>query len=228
MPYVRRKFNRFKRNARPTYGRRPTRSRFPRRKNRWNQNLSTTSMWFKKAGDITAASPAGTFFLRITPNDTYPIPSFVNVCRNWEQYKVLKVIAKFYPAFVGSESSTVAVTGYRRGNVCTWIDQPPLGQQPGAGDITTLMGFPSCKLHQSRATIKRWMNRPPGGRTMDWNYITHPTALGVPSVTPDVWNSEIRIFGDNFSTSVTSQKPYFFIEYLFKVVFRSRYRAGPP
>ena len=236
MPYTRRRFNRFKRTAgRPTYRRpmynrynRYNRNRWPLRRNRWNQNLGTSAMWFKKSGDITAASPQGVLFDLFSPNDVFPIPSFVNVCRNWEQYKVVRVIVKFYPAFVGSETSTIAAAGFRRGNVITWIDQPPLGQQPASGDITILMGFPSAKLHQSRATIKRWMNRPSGGRYANWAFITHPTALGVPTIVPDDWDSQIRMFGDNFSTNATTNKPYYFYEALFKVVFRSRYRGGPP
>lgn len=195
---------------------------------RIGQNLGKDIFWYKKASDLQAASPSGTMFLVITPGDVYPIPAFVNTCRAYEQYKVLKVIAKFYPAFVGSETSTSAVAGYRRGNVITWVDQPPLGLQPQSGEISKLMGFPSSRLHQSRATIKRWMTRPSGGRFADWAYIRHPTALGVPDVAPDDWNSQIRIFGDNFSVNPTTQKPYFFVEYMFQVVFRSKYRGGTP
>ena len=209
-------------------------NRYKRRKannkvKRIGQNLGKNVFWFKKCGDIKA-SGSDEIFMRITPNDTFPIPKFINTCRSFEQYKVLKVIVKFYPAYVGSESTTQTPTnnGFRRGNVITWIDQPPLGLQPMSGQIANLMGFPSSRLHQTRATIKRWMNRPSGGRTADWAYITHPTALGVPTVQPDPWNSEIRIFGDNFSTTPQNNKAYFFVEYLFKVVFRSEWRGGPP
>lgn len=193
----------------------------------FNQNLSSMSMWFKTAGDITANPSNNTIYSNTNANNVFPVPSFVNVCRNWEQYKVVKVIVKYYPAYVGSETSTAVDNGYRRGNVITFIDQPPLAQQPQAGSIANLMGFPSAKLHQTRSTIKRWMNRPSGGRTADWSYISHPTALGVPNVQPDFWESEIICFGDNFSTSATSNKAYFFVERLFKVVFRSRWRGGP-
>lgn len=205
------------------------RKKLNNRGKRIGQNLGKNVFWFKKCSDIPADG-SGNLFLRINANDTFPIPNFVNMCRSFEQYKVLKVIAKFYPAFVGSETTTQTATnnGFRRGNVITWIDQPPLGLQPTGGQISTLMGFPSARLHQTRATIKRWMNRPSGGRFMDWAYITHPTALGVPQIAPDAWNSEIRIFGDNFSTTPQNNKPYFFVEYLFQVVFRSVYRGGPP
>lgn len=212
-----------------------------RRYNRWkrkqkkgnfNQNLSKDVFWFKKCGDIPA-NASGELYLRITPNDIFPIPSFVNMCRNYEQYKVLKVITKFYPAYIGSETSTQspANNGFRRGNVVTYIEQPPFDPQPTAGQISLVMGFPSAKLHQTRSTIKRWMSRPSGGRYLDWSRIQHfppnqQNLVPYPNPAPDPWDSEIRIFGDNFSTTPANNKPYFFVEYLFQVIFRSKYR-GP-
>jgi len=204
------------------------RARNPRARNgNFNQNLGTDVLWFKTVGDITGTG-SGTLYLPSQPNDVFPIPSFVNMCRSWEQYKVLKVIVKFYPAYIGSETSTAAPAGFRRGNTVTWVDQPPLQAQPVAGQIATVMGFPSAKLHNSRATIKRWINRPSGGRFLDWAYVTHPTATGLPVVAPDAWGTRINLFGDDFSASGQSSKPYYFYEQLFKVVFRSRYRGGPP
>lgn len=227
MPYKKKTFTR-RAYRRPNVGRRPTYGRRPMNRFRRNQNLSRNTMWFKKVGDLTAASPAGVINGRYTTNDSFPIPTFVNVCRNWEQYKVLKVITKFYPAYIGSESVTSAAAGYRRGNVVTWIDQPPLdSQNPATGQITILMGFPSCKLHQPSRVFKRWMNRPRGAVTNEWSQIHHPTALGVPTIDPDNWKSEIRLFGDGFSVNPTTQKPYFFVEMWFKVTFRSKYRGGP-
>lgn len=193
-----------------------------------SQNLSKNIFWFKKAGDIKA-SPTGEIYLQITPGEVFQCPAFVNMCRNYEQYKVLRVIAKYYIAYGGSESTTQLATGYKRGNVVTWIDQPPLQTQPLAGGITTIMGFPSAKLHQSNRTIKRWMSRPSGGHVSDWNYITHPTALGLPVIENDDWTSVIKIFGDNFGVpgGTGINKPYFFVEYTYKVIFRSKWRGGP-
>ena len=203
-----------------------------RTKNTWHQNTGTSVQWFKSAGDI-AAQTGGEIYFFVNPNSIFPIPSFVNAARNWEQYKVLAVIVKYYPAYVGNESTTIpappAQSRFSRGNVITWIEQPPLQPQPSAGSISTLMGFPSAKLHQTRATIKRWMYRPSGGRYADWAYITHPTALGVPNITLDQWDSQIRIFGDNFGTQPPAAlRPYFFVETTFKVVFRAKYRGGNP
>lgn len=193
-------------------------------KKSWNQNQGTRIEWFKQVGDITS-SPTGTTFYTVSPNDVFPTPSFVTSCRSWEQYKVLKVIVKYYSAYVGSESDGPGA-GFRRGNTCTYIDQPPLQAQPVAGQISIVMGFPSAKLHQSRMTIKRWMSRPSGGRYADWAYITHPTALGVPTIATDSWTSRICMFGDSFQPG--SGRPYWFVEVLYKVIFRSRYRSGPP
>ena len=203
------------------------RRRRPARKS-WHQNQGTHVEWFKSTGDITS-SPQGTIWLPTSANDVFPIPSFVTACRAWEQYKVLKVIVKFYAAYVGSESDQPTPAGYRRGNTVTYIDQPPLQAQPSAGQISTVMGFPSAKLHQSRMTIKRWMSRPSGGRFMDWAYITHPTAIGLPTIAQDAWSSRICLFGDGFAPQpATATRPYWFVETLYKVVFRSKYRSGAP
>lgn len=202
------------------------RARRKRKPKAFNQNQSTNVEWFKEVGDITA-SPNGTCYLTTSPNDIFPTPSFINSCRSWEQYKVLKVIVKYYSAYVGSEANAGA--GFRRGNTVTYIDQPPLQGQPQPGQVSTVMGFPSAKLHQSRATIKRWMNRPSGGRTADWSYITHPTAIGLPQIAPDPWISRIVMFGDDFTpTGAVGGRPYWFTETLYKVIFRSKWRGGPP
>ena len=227
MVYTRRKFTYRTRRKYPTRRRHVSFARKNKSK-RIGQNLGKTMFWFKRAGSVTA-QPDNSLYLKTTPNEVFPIPSFINQCRGFEQYKVLKVITKFYPAYVGSETNTASTAAaFRRGNVVTWIDQPPIGNQPSPGEITLLMGFPSSRLHQTRATIKRWMNRPSGGRFNDWAYITHPSALGVPAVSPDTWDSEIKIFGDNFGFAPGNNRPYFFVETLYKVVFRSIYRGGPP
>lgn len=199
-----------------------------KRKGNFNVNLSKDVFWFKQASDISSAPGSGTIFTRTVPNAVFPIPAFVNQCRMYEQYKVLKVIVKYIAAYVGSETETGGVPAFQRGNVVTYIDQPPLDAQPVSGGITNLMGYPSSKLHQTRATIKRWMSRPSGGRYADWAYITHPgTAPYTPVIAPDTWISEIRIFGDGFSAPPgVANKPFYFTETMYKVIFRSRYR-GP-
>lgn len=222
----------YKRTKKSTMAPRRPRRRYYRRRRparrTFNQNQGTSVQWFKSVGDITS-TPQGTTWLPTSANDVFPIPSFVTACRAWEQYKVLKVVVKFYAAYVGSESNTPGA-GFRRGNTCTYIDQPPLQAQPSAGQISTVLGFPSAKLHQSRSTIKRWMSRPSGGRYADWAYITHPTALGLPTINQDTWTSRICMFGDDFQPPPVGpgSRPYWFVETWFKVVFRSKYRSGAP
>lgn len=210
------------------------------------QNMTKNAYWFKSCGDIQsygATPPAGNanIFLRTTPNDIFPIPSFINECRNWSAYKIVKVICKYIPAYVGSETTQLQAgqqNRFQRGNCVTYIVQGAqvvnVPSQPVQGYLSQLMGYPSAKLHQPRATIKRWMNRPSGGRYFDWTFINHPQpTAGVPSPTPnianDAWDSEIRIFGDGYglgSGPLGQNKPYYFVEKYFKVVFRSRWRGG--
>ena len=198
------------------------------------QNLTKSVYWFSRCTDISS-QPDGTIFSRISPNSVFPTPSFVNQCLNWSAYKIVQVKIKMIPSYIGSESSSISTGNrYWRGNCCSYIVQgsqvTDTPQQPVAGYISNLMGAPSAKLHQPRATIIRYMNRPSGGRYANWAEIRHPQGLGT-QVEPDAWNSEIRVFGDNFGyttppPNTNRNKPYYFVQYWYKVVFRARWRGG--
>ena len=193
-----------------------------RRPQRVGQNLTRNVFWFKETGPIEV-SPEGVLTKRIAPSQVSGVSAFLNYARSYEQFKVLKLVVKYIPASVGSEA--VNPNLFHRGNVVTWIDQPPLaGSAPAS--INEVMALPSAKLHQPRRYMKRWINRPRGGRTNDWTYIDH-TEDGDPAVEAEKWVSTINLYGDNFGTGpfpgTGAVPPYYFIEIWWKVLFRCRY-----
>ena len=189
---------------------------------RVGQNLTRNVFWFKATGAVEV-EPNGDIYTRVSPNNVTLISAFNNFARSYEQYKVLKVVAKFFPASVGSEGVNPAL--FHRGNICSYIDQPPVEIVPPNG-LNDVMSLPSAKLFQPRRFHKRYINRPKGGRTNVWPLIEHDAA-GNPAVQSETWETQIKLFGDNFAPGPlpgnVPMPPYFFFEVYFKVVFRSRY-----
>lgn len=199
-----------------TYRRRTRKAVIYNRPRRVAQNIQKGVRWFKQTGEIDS-NLQGKIYYNYNANGIFPIRGFNNECRNWEQFKVLKVIIKWIPASVGSEST--APNLFRRGNMVTFIDQPPIDNAPPSS-IPQVMNLPSARLAQPRRFMKRWMSRPRGGNTNVWTLIDH-AADGTPQFTNDSWQTQLKIYGDNFGTGGTL--PYFYYEVLYKVVFRCRF-----
>lgn len=229
MPYPRRSFGRFRRRR---YGRRPMVpgapiGRAPRwkRRQRVAQNLTRNVFWFKETGPIEV-TPGGTIFQRYAPSQVTALESFQNYARSYEAYKVLKMVVKWYPASVGSEAVNPDL--FHRGNVVTYIDQPPITAAPPTA-INDVMSLPSARLCAPRRAMRRFVNRPRGGVTNVWPLIDHIIPSGNPAPQPDPWLTQVHIFGDNFGsgpfpgTPPIPPPPYYFVEIWWKVVFRSRY-----
>ena len=226
MPYRRRTFNRFRRRTyRRRYGNRVGaslgRTRWTRNR-RVAQGLTRNVFWFKRTGPVEVL-PNGTIAQRFSANQATLTNGFQNFARSYEQYKVLKMVLKLFPASVGSEGVNPAL--FHRGNSVTYVDQPPIAAAP-PGSINEVMSLPSARLFQPRSFHKRFINRPRGGLTNRWPLIDHDAA-GNPVTQSESWESEIRVYGDNFAPGPlpggVQMPPYFFTEQYFKVVFRSRY-----
>lgn len=230
MPYTRRHFGRFRRryggNRRRTHRVGAPLGRMPRwgRRQRVAQGLTRNVFWFKRTGPIEVL-PNGTMSQRFSANQASLTSSFQNYARSYEQFKVLKVVLKLYPASVGSES--ISTAWFHRGNTVSYIDQPPIAAAPPLS-INEVMSLPSSRLFQPRSFHKRYMNRPRGGLTNRWPLIDHD-AQGNPVTQTESWESEIRLYGDNFGAGPGPQgqtiPPYFFYEQYFKVLFRARYTS---
>lgn len=229
MVYTRRRFHR--RGRRPAYrrttvgaplGRAPRWGRMQRR----NQNLTRNVFWFKTTGGILVEdAPSSLIHFRAGSQGVATNNGFQNFARSYEQYKVLKIIVKFFPASVGSES--VNPNNFHRGNIVTWVDQPP-ESIANPSNIQQVMGLPSAKIHQPRSFMKRYINRPRGARENRWALIDRQlTPPHDPIIQLDSWGTQIKLFGDNFGSgplpSGLPPPPYYFYEVLYKVVFRARY-----
>lgn len=200
-----------------------------RRGQRVGQNLTRNVFWFKLTGEIRPLAPpnSGRIFQRFLPNQVTLNNQFDRYAYLYEQFKVLQMNVKFFPANVGAEQiSTVAILpNYQRGNVITYVEQAPIAiaPPPPGASLNAVMSLPSARIHQPRSLIKRWINRPRGGRYLDWTYIDHVVGTGAPAFQPEAWDSQIRIIGNNWIAETT--QPVFFYEQYFKVIFRARYNA---
>lgn len=227
---ARRKFRRPARRGYGSYGPPMRRPRWTRRR-RVAQNLTREVRWFKRVASVNTVTPQG--WLRYTvnpssaPTTLQEAIQFTKFGSIWEEYKLLKMIVKFYPAHLGSESLVTPIgpagpgqwePRFYRGNVVSWVD--PQGDSQAITNIVLVMGKPSARLHQPRHFIKRWLDRPRSGYPT-WGTIAQDGIIQ----NPDPWNGMIRLFGEGFSPPQQSEpdlQVYYYAEVLYKVMFRSR------
>lgn len=202
------------------------------RRRRVAQNLTREVRWFKGVGFLRA-DDNGLIRFTMSQNSTDTLltnaSQFTKYASIWEEYKILKMMVKFYPARVGSESliydtapgpPTNLQPLFYRGDAVTWVD--PQGDSQLVNAVVEVMGKPSAKIINTRHFHKRWLDRPRSGYPT-WGHLSQ--AGGV--LTPDPWNGMIRMFGDNFSPPGPPGQPYTTIHYwtnvFWKVLFRSRH-----
>lgn len=200
------------------------------RANRWNrqkrvgQNLTRDLRYFKAVRTIVT-NTNGNFRAIYSPPNIIECNDWLNWAKIWEEFKILSVSVKFFPASVGSEALQEANTGtqsypgnvatFKRGNVVTWVDQGELDAPGAFGDIIIK---PSAKLINPRRAHKRWINRPMGNP--NWGQLDPDGAISL----PDEWNdSRIQIFGENFTPiQAAGNQSYYYVMITYKVLFRGR------
>lgn len=159
---------------------------------RFNQ-VSTKVFWFKDNGQIQ--NNIGGFYQRnfVTQDIISPIPQgFASVTNLYDEYKVLAMKIKFFPANVGIEpdSSLFASAGLLRGDAIVWSDQRPDNNPPATiSSISDKINQASCRMLNPRRPYTRTIYRSTGNP--DW------AGTAVLSNTPDSWNGVISIFGQN-------------------------------
>lgn len=236
----------FHRRFRPRFRRRPFRRHrggnpygAPVRRPRWNrakrvaQNLTREVRWFKQTESIVVENnPQG--WVRDRVGNTYDqinnLIQFQKFGRIWEQYKVLKIIVKYYPVNNGGESLSVGqgintfVPRFFKGTCVTWCDQTPPVDSP-ITNIVSAMGKPSARLNSGNRFIKRWIDRPRSGFPT-WGTLETNGVILEPS--QDSWTGAIILFGSGFTPpNVQVQPPmdrptYYYRECIYKIMFRSR------
>lgn len=229
MPFRRRRFNRFRRRGgRRRFGGqvgpslRRTRWTF---KKRVAQNITREVRWFKYVGVVTS-NALGRLEENYSTGDVGQAKQFDSYTRIWEEYKVLQVSVKWFPANVGGESQQQPPGGapgpppgaplLQRGDCVTWCDPNTPSLYP-TGGITDIMGKSSARLINPRRQHKRWINRPKG--YPKWGLISPGGVV----TTPDAWPGSISMYGDNFTPiQAPGTQQYFYAQVMFKVLFRSR------
>lgn len=215
-----RRTHRFGRRQRQQYG--PRLGRAPRwgRRMRVGQNLTRDVKWFKSVVAVTSDN-AGRITRRF-PTGNVEIAGDFNIYGVfYEEFKVITMIVKLFPANVGGESVQTnqgpnpSIPVFQRGDICSWVDQ--LGDDPLPAGIDDVINRSSCRLFQPRRYHKRYVNRPrdyPGwGKVNDSGVIT----------TEDPWNCAIRLYGDNFTPiSAPGQQNFFWAQIMYKVLYRNK------
>lgn len=190
------------------------------RSKRVQQNLTRNVQWFKRVQAVTSDT-AGNLAFSTTSQNVDTVDDFTTYGSLFTQYKVLKIICRFFPANVGGESLQIINTGpgqsfplLQRGDCLTYT-----GKQSPTTTIADLIQRSSARLLQPRRFHKRWVDRPKG--YPEWGELN--TTGGV--VTADPWDDEsgIHMLGENFTpTQAPGQQNYFYVMTLWKVLFRSR------
>lgn len=188
---------------------------------RVQQNLTRQVVWFKRVQAIQSDT-AGNIGFSVTSDNVENVDDFTTYGTLFGQFKVLKIVAKFFPANVGGESQQVLAAGpalgfplLQRGDACSYTGT----EFPGTVTIPNVINRSSARLLSPRHYHKRWLDRPKG--YYEWGELD-----SIGGVTQeDKWKEEsgIHLFGENFTpTQAPGQQNYFYVMTLWKVIFRSR------
>lgn len=205
MPYARRRFA-YARRPRPTYRRRnvagfATRPRMMPKTlamKRMNQ-VSTKVFWFKQNGVISPDTTGRIYSFWTARGFNAASPTGWSALRTlYDQYKVLAIKVRFFPANVGIEPDTAlfANSALLRGDTISWTDQrfDTTAQAPTA--ISQVINNASARMTNSRRSYSRQIFRPTGypewGQTSgpptveSWNGAIETLTVGATPATPTV------------------------------------------
>lgn len=185
---------------------------------RWYQ-VATKTFWFKDNGTIQNSTTGAYYRAFLTQNlVTDTPPGFEDLCKLYDEFKVIGMFVKLFPANVGIESDTAifANTGLQRGDAIVYSDQRadvvPL--QPNS--IADKINQASARMINPRRPYSRKIFRSTGNP--DWG--------GCESITqqPDQWVGGIYIFGQNTTTFTPPQasRTLWYWTRTYKIVVRGR------
>lgn len=182
--------------------------------------VSTDLKYFKVNGTLASnAQGQVQAYWRCRRLVVLPPPGFATNSLLYDQYKLLAIHIRLFPANVGIEPDPsafpVGYNGLLRGNTVVWSDQREDALQfPSA--ITDIMSDGSARLINSRRPYSRCIYRPKG--QPQWGSTQSPTTQ------PDPWSGAVYLL----STQVTPQVPpaaaptLWFYSATYKVLFRGR------
>lgn len=183
--------------------------------------VDTKVFWFK-TNAVVRTTPSANQFLGLRTFDlsgpTGP-QSFSVLCNLYDQYKILGMKVKYFPANLGTEADPIAgqfQTPLKRGNVVCWIDQryDPGTQTPST--ISEVIGNNNTRMLQPNRRITCSIWRPIG--KVVWGSTKDLQTAG------DPWSGELALLINDASITPPNGVPivlyYYTVQY--KVVFRGR------
>lgn len=192
------------------------------RTNRVAQNLTRNVRWFKNVQSIQS-DDVGEIRYGLQTTRPQDAGDFTNFGIFYEEYKILEIILKLYPAKVGSESAqrlgpVPGLQGqplFLRGDMVSWCDQRD--DDPAPVTIFDVINKSSARLFQPRHYHKRWMNRPRDYPR--WGTLNPDGTIAA----VDPWVAAIRLFGVGFSpATLPGDQTFFYAQTFYKVLFRNR------
>ena len=184
------------------------------------QQVSTKTFYFKDNGTILANVLGNSRFDWLTQNLTglNPPAQFPQLKGLYEEYKVLAMFVRIFPANVGTEPFNNAVnpTGpFNRGDTIVWQDQAEPFKPPTA-TISDVINTASCRMISSRRPYKRVLFRPRG--YPKWGVVDPATPQ------PDLWNGAIHLLveGTSLPNVPPAQLKLWYWTRCYKVAVRGR------
>lgn len=186
---------------------------------RWN-NLSSKVFYLKESGQLVSDLAGGidaVFSVRDLPQ--IQLQQFLSCAQLFDQFKILAMTVRFFPANVGIEPHDAALSPtdftLLRGNAVVWSDQRPGDNVPLPATINEVINYGSARLIQTRKAYKRTIFRPKG----------YPAWGGIdPQFTQDSWRGTITMMARDTTpapTVGTAPVLWYWVR-TWKVLFRGR------
>lgn len=182
------------------------------------QNQNRAMLWITRTGFVPASRTNGNILERYGTQDLPSTNMFINACTLYEQYKTIKIHVTWVS--VGNITRQSLQTN-SRGNVCTYIDTPPLNPSPPT-NLVEVANNSSFRLHASDThMIKRFTQRPKY-QYPKWALITrNPTGTPIPAA--DEWTTTINMLGNNFEcTNTQYSNIFYYFKIRYCVLFKCR------
>ncbi len=183
---------------------------------RFNQ-LSTKCFYFKTAGSIDTGPTSQIFFNWNVQNITgTPPPQMAALFQMYDEYKVLSMRVRLFPANVGieSDSAIVGSNALSRGDQIIWSDQKGDAVVVAPISIAERINYGSCRMINPRRPITRVIFRPTGHP--DWGKCQDPAAQ------PDSWTGNINLYGVAVTVTTGVGRPLWYLTRTYKILVRGR------
>lgn len=180
--------------------------------------VSTHTFWFKENGTL-GSDLAGNIYKAWRTRDffTLPLAQHNNLALLFDQYKILAMQIRFFPANVGIEpdSSFFVANALQRGATFVWSDQRHDGQVTIPTNLNQVINMGSGRMINSRRSYTRTIYRSKG----------YPGWAGIEATaTADPWDASIEMFAEGLLPPTAGQTAptVWYWTRAYKVLYRGR------